>query len=202
MTEISRLLCEAVSAGVVVHDKDGVITYANRAACSILHQPASQLVGNCFVIPGCQVIREDGSPFSHQDYPALITVRTGQPLHNVVMGLYFSQGTERWIRLDSEPIRDPETGAVREVLVTFQDISREKHAEEELRGQTEFGSAILDTVENLVVVLDPQGRIQLFNRACEQVTGYRFEDVKGRPFWEFLLCCPRSAPPSRTCLRN
>ena len=41
-------------------------------------------------------------------------------------------------------------------------------------------SAILDTVGALVVVLDQEGRIVRFNRACELTTGYSIEEVQGK----------------------
>ena len=47
-------------------------------------------------------------------------------------------------------------------------------------------SAILDTVGALVVVLDPAGRIMRFNRACEQTTGYTFEEVRYKYVWELF----------------
>lgn len=46
---------------------------------------------------------------------------------------------------------------------------------------------IVDTTCALIIVLDVDGRIALFNKACERLTGYRFEEVKGRPFLDFLL---------------
>ena len=55
------------------------------------------------------------------------------------------------------------------------------------REPAEFLGAVLDTVDALVVVLDRGGRIVRFNRACEDVTGYRRDEVEGRPLWEFLL---------------
>jgi PAS domain S-box-containing protein len=48
-------------------------------------------------------------------------------------------------------------------------------------------SAILDTVGALVVVLDPQGRIVKFNRACERTTGYEFSEVQGHRLDELFL---------------
>ena len=39
----------------------------------------------------------------------------------------------------------------------------------------------------LVVVLDPQGRIVRFNRACEPVSGYSFAEVKDRYFWNLCV---------------
>ena len=49
-----------------------------------------------------------------------------------------------------------------------------------------FVSAILEIAGALVVVLDPQGQIVRFNRACEQMTDYSFSEVKGRYLWELF----------------
>lgn len=38
-----------------------------------------------------------------------------------------------------------------------------------------------------MVVLDREGRIVHFNRACEELTGYSFDEVSGRHIWDFLL---------------
>ncbi len=46
---------------------------------------------------------------------------------------------------------------------------------------------IVDTTCALIIVFDVDGRIVLFNKACERLTGYRFEEVEGRPFLDFLL---------------
>ena len=54
------------------------------------------------------------------------------------------------------------------------------------RKSRDFTSAVLDIVGAQVVVLDREGRIVRFNRACELVTGYSFQEVKGRYIWELL----------------
>jgi PAS domain S-box-containing protein len=69
------------------------------------------------------------------------------------------------------------------------DITELKQVEEELQQERNVVSAILHTVGSLVVVLDPQGRIVRFNRACEQVTGYSFAEVEGKHLWD--LCVVR-----------
>jgi PAS domain-containing protein len=51
----------------------------------------------------------------------------------------------------------------------------------------DFISAVLDTAGALAVVLDRQGRIVRFNRACECTTGHSFEEVRGRLLWDLLL---------------
>ena len=57
----------------------------------------------------------------------------------------------------------------------------------ELRKISTLQSAILDNAGALVVVLDREGRIRRFNRACEALTGYSFAEVEGRFVWDFLL---------------
>ena len=58
---------------------------------------------------------------------------------------------------------------------------------EKLLRERNFVSAVLNTAGALVVVLDAEGRIVRFNRACEQTTGYTFEEIQGRTVWDFLL---------------
>jgi PAS domain S-box-containing protein len=58
---------------------------------------------------------------------------------------------------------------------------------QELSGQRNFVTTILDTADALVVVLDREGRIRRFNRACEQTSGYSSQAVEGRCVWDFLL---------------
>ncbi len=50
-----------------------------------------------------------------------------------------------------------------------------------------FVSAILETAGAMVVLFDPDGRIVRFNRACEQITGYSFEEVSGKLVWDVFL---------------
>src|SRR5580658_4665993 len=67
------------------------------------------------------------------------------------------------------------------------DITELKRAEQALQEERNVVSAILHTVGALVVVLDPQGRIVRFNRACEEVSGYSYEEVKEKHFWDLCL---------------
>jgi PAS domain S-box-containing protein len=67
------------------------------------------------------------------------------------------------------------------------DITELKEAEQALEQERNVVSAIFDTVGALVTVLDRQGAIVRFNRACEQTTGYRFEEVRGRRVGEVFM---------------
>lgn len=79
-------------------------------------------------------------------------------------------------------------GAIAGMFFSFRRISRRlQQSIAELQAERNFVSAVLETAGALVVVLDQDGRIIRFNRACEQITGYRFSEVQGIPFWDLFL---------------
>ncbi|MHC5858582.1 GAF domain-containing protein [Nostoc sp.] len=69
----------------------------------------------------------------------------------------------------------------------YREVTERKKTEETLNQERNFISTVLDTVGMLVVVLDTQGKIVRFNQACEQITGYSFDEVRGRYFWNLFL---------------
>ncbi len=69
----------------------------------------------------------------------------------------------------------------------YQEITERQWVEEALKKERNFISAVIDTSSALVVVLDRQGQIVRFNRACEQTTNYSFDEVRGRYFWNLFL---------------
>lgn len=67
-----------------------------------------------------------------------------------------------------------------------------------LRNERDLTSAVLDTVGSLVVVLDREGLILRFNHACEQLTGYTFDEVKGHPVWDLFIAAEEKGPVKAT----
>jgi PAS domain S-box-containing protein len=74
------------------------------------------------------------------------------------------------------------------------DITDRVNAQAELRAERDFVSAILDTAPSLIMVLDAQGHVVRFNRACEELSGVPMSEVAGLPFWDvpFILDDDRS----------
>lgn len=94
------------------------------------------------------------------------------------------------------------TLAGKRVLVSIvHDISERESARQAIQAERDFSTAVLDTVGALVVVLDREGRIVRFNRACEQATGYRFEEVQGKRVWDLFLL-PEEAESVKAVFRE
>jgi PAS domain S-box-containing protein len=92
-------------------------------------------------------------------------------------------GGRGYVEVISRPLT-PENRSLR--VVAVRDIADRKNTERELQQERDFVNAVLDTADALVVVVDRQGRIVRFNRACEQASGYEQEEVKTRRFWEIF----------------
>src|SRR3954471_16276433 len=50
-----------------------------------------------------------------------------------------------------------------------------------------FAQILTETTQSLLCVLDREGRILLFNEACERATGYTRAEVLGRPARDFVI---------------
>src|SRR5688572_8116146 len=56
-----------------------------------------------------------------------------------------------------------------------------------LRRDPALLSAVLDGSGVPILVLDARGRIVLFNKVCEALSGYRSDEMRGRSLWEVLV---------------
>ncbi|BAT53837.1 multi-sensor hybrid histidine kinase [Nostoc sp. NIES-3756] len=76
----------------------------------------------------------------------------------------------------------------------YREFTQRKAVEDTLHEERNFISAVLDTVSALVLVINSKGQIVRFNQACEQVTGYSFDEVRDRYFWNLFLIPEEIAP--------
>jgi len=56
---------------------------------------------------------------------------------------------------------------------------KEKSTRDSYGNEHQFVRTLLDTSNSLIVCLDKDARITIFNRECEKVTGYKAEEVLG-----------------------
>ncbi|MCO6510090.1 MAG: response regulator [Aridibacter famidurans] len=80
-----------------------------------------------------------------------------------------------------------EAGEVTGAAQICRDVTERKRTEERLKQEMDFVSAAIDVNSSLVMVLDLEGRIVRFNQACERLSGYKFDEVRGRIFWNILI---------------
>lgn len=125
---------ENMSDGLVLHAHDGSIVQSNPAAERLLGLTADQMSGRSSLDPRWHAVHEDGSPFPGETHPAMVTLKTGEAVRDVVMGVNRSDGTRMWLKISSAQLADVKDG-LPGVVVTFSDVTDSKVAGEALRRQ-------------------------------------------------------------------
>jgi PAS domain S-box-containing protein len=76
-----------------------------------------------------------------------------------------------------------------------------RQTEDQLASHRRTGSAILDTIDALVVVLDPEGRIRNINPAGQKSSGFTTDDLRERPIWS-VFCTSDEARGLQVALQR
>lgn len=125
-----RSLVDSMAEGVILVAANGEIIAVNPAAERILGRTAEQLVGMKCEDPAWQAIYDDGRPFPENLHPAIVSLQTGLPHHELVMGIHRPDGALIWISINTQPLVAPGESRAYAVVTTFHDMTERKQAEE------------------------------------------------------------------------
>jgi PAS domain S-box-containing protein len=166
-----QVLISANIDGMLVVDQQGSVRLANTAACQLLERPLAQLVGSPIELPS--------------------GVEGGAELE---IGL--PEGGVRTLELRSTTIQWQEIPAS---LVSLRDISRRKHAENQLRESKEKYRLLTENIKDVVWTLDAESERFLYvSPSIQKLRGYTPEEVVLAPLDAALL--PQAAAPFRNLL--
>jgi len=111
------------------------------------------------------------------------------PSSHFVARSYGKDGAVRDYEWYNSAIYDAQ-GRLISILSQVLDISERKRTEESLRRQVEFTRYYLDTVQNVIVALDTEGRVTMINRQGREILGYAEGELLGWNWFETCLPQP------------
>ena len=188
-----RALFDALPTGVVEQDTAGVIVDANRAAEQVLGLTRDQLCGRTSVDERWRTVHDDLSPYTGDRHPIARSLRDGVSVRGDSMGVVTPEGEQRWLLVNSEPLRAP-SGAVHGAVACFVDVT-EQRAQRTLL-QLALRAAAIGTWE----WRPDTGQRQWSAVSC-QMLGYTPEDfARLPPQWRDLIH-PDDRPVVETRLR-
>ena len=126
-----ELILDTVGEGVYGVDANGLTTFLNDAASSMIGWTPEELLGK----PLHALLhhtKPDGSPYPREDCPILAAARDGTVHHVEDESFWRKDGTSFSVEYVSAPMRDKQRGLVGAV-VTFRDITERKRAEKALK---------------------------------------------------------------------
>jgi two-component system CheB/CheR fusion protein len=92
----------------------------------------------------------------------------------------------RWYSLRLRPYRTSDN-RIDGVLMIFIDIHDLKTTQAALRERNSFSETVMESSGALVMVTDLRGRIVAFNRACQNISGYKREEMADKIIWQSPL---------------
>lgn len=145
-----RSVVQTMSDGIVVHAACGRIVTTNAAAERILGLSAEQIMGRASLDPRWRTVHEDGTPFPVEEHPGWVTLRTGQPLSGVTMGVHKPCGALTWLSVSSQCITAVGGEGAYAVVASFTDITEKRLADEKLRSSLREKEVMLREIHHRV----------------------------------------------------
>lgn len=151
---LHRSVLQSMREGVVVQNADGKIIAVNRMAEYLLNEPEDKLKGQTSESRAPMTIREDGSPFPGSEHPAMVSLRTGEPVENVIMGLKFeSVGRTVWIQINAQPLIQ-NGDVINGVVTTFTDITEQQDNINRIHLHRKSLNALAQSTHSLLSITD------------------------------------------------
>jgi PAS domain S-box-containing protein len=172
-----RVTLASIGDAVIASDLDGRVAFMNAVAEAMTGWPATEALGR-----GLDEVFKIVNERTRETVqnPASLVMRSGNIVglanHTV---LIHRDGSQRPIADSAAPIRDS-AGVVAGAVLVFRDVTEQRRAEEALAEQREWLETTLESIGDAVVATDVQARITFMNPVAENLTGWRFDDARGR----------------------
>lgn len=132
-----RAVLKSMDEGVLIIDMEGRIASYNTSAAQILGVSEDALINQLAEADHWdeqwKPVHEDGSPFLQESYPALVTLKTGKPQSDVIIGVRKPTGKRVWLSVNAAPLRHVETDEMLGVVTTFHDITAQRLKDQALK---------------------------------------------------------------------
>jgi PAS domain S-box-containing protein len=175
-------LLNAVGQAVIASNLDGKINYWNKAAEHMYGWSADEVLGrDIFEITASLDDRRHmiGEPGAGGSFSGEFLVQrrdgTGFPAH-----------------VTTTPIVDSE-GAIIGLVGIHSDITVQKQTAEDLREREKLFRVVVESAPNGIMIVNPEGRIDLVNTEVERTFGYLRDDLIGMPVEKLVPMNARKA---------
>ena len=117
------ILFNTISQGIVFQNKNGEIIDANPTAEKILGVGLTEMQKRTSDTPEWKPLCEDKTEFPGKEHPAMLALKTGEKIENVIMGVYNPKKNKYvWINITAIPLFNTNEKLPSEVYTIFTEI--------------------------------------------------------------------------------
>ena len=175
---LDRIL-ETSPAAIVVLDTEGAFIQASGRAQDVLGLKKDAVTDRAFDDPEWRIRTPGGRPMPEEALPFRRVMATETPVRNVEHTIEWPDGTQRLLSVSGAPLHDTD-GALEGAVFHLDDVTEERAAERELRSTKRLLEKTFESLDEVVLVVDPSQReIVACNSAVEKTFGYTREELIG-----------------------
>jgi PAS domain S-box-containing protein len=164
-----RTLIERANDGITII-QDGIVIFANQRFGELWGGPLEEIIGK----PLTDFIHPDAMQEVVERYKQRMAGETQPPVYETI--LRRSDGSRLYVELNAGIILYKKKPAD---LVIVRDMTERRRAEEEIRTMSQFQESIISSANVWLMVLDKEGKVLVWNKAAEDISGYRSDEVIG-----------------------
>ncbi len=173
-----RTLVESAGEAIFSVDGEGQLLFINSVAARRLGRQSQEIVGKYLADVFPQYLAEK--------YLKSIRGVINSGVSVTIDSVSELQGIKYLYKTSLSPIREPD-GRIHSVLGIARDVTSSIQTSQALEGERNFIRLLLDTANSLIICLDKEVRLTVFNSECERVTGYRRDEVLGKKWSDIFL---------------
>jgi two-component system cell cycle sensor histidine kinase/response regulator CckA len=175
-------------------DHKGTVLAVNQAYCQLMGLQARELVEYPFTVAyrseeSDAILQNYQEAFANRQLESYqhnrVILQNGQPLDVEASYSFIEMQHQRML-----------------LLGIFRDVSERMAVLESLKQAKEFSENVIKTANVIIVGVDAENQITVFNETAEEVSGFKRADVQGRKWSELVrplnVSCPLDAPESNT----
>jgi PAS domain S-box-containing protein len=128
-----RTLVAALAEGVALHDATGRTVTCNAAARAIFGNGDGRPPQDSLIDGSCRLLRAGGVDLPLAEHPVMVSLASGKPQRDVVLGMRRDDGSEIWLSVNTQPLFHPDATRPYAVVSSFNDITGRVRAESAIR---------------------------------------------------------------------
>ena len=173
-----RMLVENSSDGIELLSADGTIIFASASCTRILGYSLEEYIGHN-VFDFVHADDRDRAAWSFADC-------LSKPGVAIAAELRYRHKDGSWRAIEGVGVNRIDVPGVGAIVVNFRDVTERRRAEQALAESEERFRAVFESALIAIVQVDLNGTIVAANRATQTMSGFTFEELRGRTLADFI----------------